>query len=41
MDGIPDADRCTCTPKVAVGGKEYPPKAGEGTKAGLEIAYEA
>ncbi|PWY86747.1 hypothetical protein BO70DRAFT_333163 [Aspergillus heteromorphus CBS 117.55] len=27
MDRIPDAERCTCEPKVERDGKEYPPKA--------------
>lgn len=27
MDSIPDEERCTCTPKFDVGGKEYPPMA--------------
>ncbi|KAL1969177.1 hypothetical protein VTN77DRAFT_431 [Rasamsonia byssochlamydoides] len=26
MDAIPEADWCTCTPRVQVEGKEYPPK---------------
>ncbi|KAH8676570.1 hypothetical protein BGZ60DRAFT_446917 [Tricladium varicosporioides] len=25
MDPIPEAERCTCTPKVEKDGKEYPP----------------
>jgi hypothetical protein len=27
MDQIPEAERCTCEPKVEVEGKSYPPKA--------------
>lgn len=30
MDNIPQADWCQCAPKVTVGEKEYPPKAGTG-----------
>jgi len=32
MDSIPDEARCTCTPKVVRGEKQYPPKMGEGVK---------
>ncbi len=31
MDPLPPADRCTCSPRVVRGGKEYPPKMGEGS----------
>ncbi|KAH7026524.1 uncharacterized protein B0I36DRAFT_330813 [Microdochium trichocladiopsis] len=31
LDAIPNDQWCTCTPKVEVGAKEYPPKAGTGT----------
>ncbi|KFY25930.1 hypothetical protein V493_04356 [Pseudogymnoascus sp. VKM F-4281 (FW-2241)] len=27
MDNVPESDRCTCEPKVDVGGEKYPPKA--------------
>jgi len=30
MDPVPVASRCTCSPKLLVEGKEYPPQAGEG-----------
>jgi hypothetical protein len=32
MDNVPEAARCTCTPKVVREEKEYPPKMGEGVK---------
>lgn len=43
MDSIAEADRCTCTPKTVVDGKDYPPKMGEGQKnesARVEIGYQ-
>ncbi len=30
MDPLPQADRCSCEPRVVRAGKEYPPKMGEG-----------
>ena len=42
MDAISEEDRCSCTPKTMVNGKEYPPKMGEGVKADsakVGIAY--
>ena len=45
MDSIADSERCTCTPKTVVDGKEYPPQAGAGKKqvagAKVDISYEA
>ena len=45
MDSIADDERCTCTPKTVVNGKEYPPQAGAGKKqvagAKVDISYEA
>lgn len=32
LDSIPADEWCTCAPKVDVGGKTYPPKAGTGEK---------
>jgi len=32
LDNIPAGEWCTCAPKVDVGGKMYPPKAGTGEK---------
>lgn len=31
MDSVPEDERCTCEPKVDVGGTKYPPKAGMGS----------
>ena len=30
MDPVPQSEWCTCNPKTAIDGKEYPPKNGEG-----------
>jgi hypothetical protein len=37
MDSIPEEARCTCTPKVVKGEKQYPPKMGEGVKQQEEV----
>jgi hypothetical protein len=32
MSGVPEEEWCTCTPRVNVDGKDYPPAAGSGQK---------
>ncbi|KAF7508099.1 hypothetical protein GJ744_009540 [Endocarpon pusillum] len=38
MDPLPQEARCTCSPRVTRGGKEYPPKMGEGQQAAPAVA---
>ncbi|QSS61415.1 hypothetical protein I7I51_03590 [Histoplasma capsulatum] len=38
MDSVPTEQWCTCTPKQKIEGKEYPPRAGEGTTAATAAA---
>jgi len=43
MDSVSESDWCTCNPKTVVGGKEYPPKMGQGKRsdaAKVGVGYE-